>query len=274
MTKFFQYLISFIVFILLASGVLYCFHNANYIVVTYSDIGSSEYQQKNVNPFDGLNTLFSGLAFIVIIYTLFVQMLQLKDNMKQQEKNSILHSIGTLQTNLSNLNALYNNTQKSQSGETTFTHFSDYLYHKICETFQISEVKYQTSTSLSEKNIIIRNFIRAYEEQVQNFIEISYLFITIHERIENSNLLNSSEKDAFREQAIFLFHHSDIKVLTLMFIELNSNGNDALPKNLRAHFTEQEAKKAIKALGNIENTEFVDKIYTSIRNLRIKNARD
>lgn len=270
MAKFFTNLFFAIVFFILVGGVLYCCRNANYIVTTYSDIATAKNQQINASAFDGLNTLFSGLAFIAVIFTLIVQMQQLKGNMQEQEKNSILHSISSLQTTISNLNTLFNATQTSQERENTFTHFSDYLYHKISETFTILEEKYQTSTSDAEKHVIIKNFIKAYESQTQKFIEVSYLFTTIHERIENSILLNSREKTSLCEQAIFLFHHSDIKLLSLMLIELNSNGKDALPKNLREHFTEQHAKKTITALGNLGNTEFRDKIYTSIRNLRVE----
>lgn len=269
MTKFFTYLLSAIAFSLLMYGVFFCFHNASWVVRTFSDVCSCNTPECEIKAFEGINTLFSGLAFIAVLFTLIVQMQQLKGNMQEQEKNSILHSISTLQTTLSNLNTLFNATQASQERENKFTHFSDYLYHKISETFTILEEKYQKSTSDAEKHVIIKSFIKAFESQTQKFIEVSYLFMTIHERIENSVLLNSREKTALCEQAIFLFHHSDIKLLSLMLIELNSNGKDALPKNLRAHFTEQYAKSAITALGKLENAEFCDKIYTSIRNIKI-----
>lgn len=290
---------GFLIFLFFSVVVIFC--KANYIIASFTDICTYENSQDiillghnsrqitsidylesksdtgNLNAFEGIGALFSGLAFLAAFYTLIQQSKNIelaeennKNSIRFQEYNSISDSITSLQQTLYHLNESYRNGKEHAKYDAKDPNlagfFSTKIYHDLAIEFEKFKETYPPYTSTEQKEKYknrIRNQVNYF---VQSFHQISYPVRGILSRIDNSTFLTILDKKMLSYSLITSMSHVDNKILQLVYLRESMRtdfGSSAT--TFSQYFTDDIARIVIKQLTETISDEADQLIFEALK---------
>lgn len=220
---------SIIIFSLFAYSIFYCVENAYTLTTKYTDAYVGKLLYFDINAFDGINTLFTGLAFLVTACTLITQASSLyflgqsnKSAVQHQEYNSILSDITALRSALHTLNETYLHRTESEEYDSRDPNlagcFSTKIYYNIVSDYEKFKKEYKDGVKDCDKEKVTDWLQNQIHYHTQPFIRIIYIVRSIFSRIDNSDILQDKDKLTLRDSLFFSMSHVDYKVLQLVYL--------------------------------------------------------
>lgn len=222
-------IIAVIIFILLVCGIFHCVGNAYDLTAKYTDAFIGEILYSDIHGFDGINTLFTGLAFLAAACTFILQTANLftleqsnKLTLLRHEYGIIVQDIVALRSTLSSLNEVYLKSQEHEEYDKKDPNlagcFSTKIYFDIIGDWEEFKAIYNDDADVGEKKRLTNWLQNQINYHTQSFAQIIYMLRSIFSRIDNSESLNNKDKLTLKDSLFFSMSHVDYKVLQLVYL--------------------------------------------------------
>lgn len=271
----------FVFLILSAFCIVTIFCKANYIIAKFTDICTYDNSQDiilvghdsrkitsvdyiesksntgDLNAFEGIGALFSGLAFLAAFYTLTQQSKNIelaeennKNNIRYQEYNSISNSIGLLQLALQHLNERYNNNSERADYDARDSNlagcFSTKIYHDLAKDFKEFKTDFNEANTEEQKTKLKNRIRNQINYHTQAFLQVIYSVRGIFSRIDNSRVLTNAEKVTLGHTLGTSISHVDNKVLQLVYLRESFKKDFGIADTYNHFFSDDIAKLVIQ----------------------------
>lgn len=201
--------------------------NAHLLTSVFTDTAHGSPCSDNGAAFTAVGTLFSGLGFIALAYTLYQQNTSLhiannqyKLNLIQNEKEEILFCINNAAKQASDmeLRAKGNSEQATAFHDQNCETYSEAVFYQIQDSLERFQKLYEKAETEDEKESALMFLTYEQGRIGQKFVNYAIAVRFAFYAIEKSKLLSTEEKIGYAHYIAGTLTSFDFKILNLLFI--------------------------------------------------------